>query len=147
MMQRASAILWFCESARSRMAKRPAARGPAERQPGFLGFHAHSLKSYSPSRGDDPMRKFAIYLLAPFFLTAGLGHAPVLADSNPAIHLSVDATLAPQKILRVHMVIPAVAGPLTLYYPKWIQGVHAPIGPISNLAGLKIFSNGQLLSW
>jgi len=93
------------------------------------------------------MRKFAIYLLASFFLAAGSGRALAFADSNPAIHLSVDATLAPQKILRVHMVIPAAPGPLSLYYPKWIQGVHAPIGPISNLAGLKLFSNGQLLPW
>jgi len=93
------------------------------------------------------MRKFASLLLLLFFVAASLGRTPVFADSSTAIRLSVDATLAPQKILRVHLVIPAAPGPLTLFYPKWLQGLHAPIGPISNLAGLKISSNGQVLPW
>ena len=30
-------------------------------------------------------------------------------------------------------------GDLTLYYPKWIPGEHAPDGPVIDLAGLKFF--------
>ena len=80
-------------------------------------------------------------------LAAVLGNAPAFAQSRPAVSLAVDATQATQKILHVHEVIPAVPGALTLYYPKWIQGTHAPIGPIANLTGLKISANGKFLPW
>ncbi|MGH9354474.1 MAG: M61 family peptidase, partial [Terriglobia bacterium] len=38
-------------------------------------------------------------------------------------------------------------GPLTLYYPKWIPGEHAPDGPILNLTGLKFSANGEPVRW
>jgi len=38
-------------------------------------------------------------------------------------------------------------GTLTLYYPKWIPGEHAPDGPIDDLTGLKFTGNGQILKW
>src|SRR5690348_2918594 len=93
------------------------------------------------------MGKFISYFLLLAVGAATLGLVPALGDSGSAIHFTVDATHAPQKILHVRLTIPASPGPLTLYYPKWIQGVHAPIGPITNLAGLKFFVNGQTLPW
>src|SRR5438067_11231823 len=63
------------------------------------------------------------------------------------ITLQVDATEAPRKIYHAEMHIPAAPGPLTLFYPKWIPGDHAPSGPISDLAGLHISANGQPLLW
>ena len=63
------------------------------------------------------------------------------------IVLQVDATEAPRKIYHAELHIPAVPGPLTLFYPKWIPGDHAPSGPINDLAGLHISANGQPLSW
>ncbi len=80
-------------------------------------------------------------------VAALLESAPAFAGPEQTISLRVDATQAPEKILRIHMIIPAAPGPLTLYYPKWIQGVHAPVGPISNLTGLKISANGKPLPW
>jgi predicted metalloprotease with PDZ domain len=71
---------------------------------------------------------------------------PAQTASNP-IHLTVDLTEAPRKILHAHMTIPVSAGPLTLLYPKWIPGEHMPDGPIDDLAGLFITANGQQLSW
>ena len=38
-------------------------------------------------------------------------------------------------------------GELTLYYPKWIPGEHAPDGPVVDLAGLFFRANGQTLKW
>src|ERR1700733_10890276 len=67
--------------------------------------------------------------------------------SAPTITLSVDATEAPRKIFHAQMTIPASAGTLTLYYPKWIPGEHGPTGPIQDLAGLKFTANGQPLKW
>src|SRR5215813_1105755 len=63
------------------------------------------------------------------------------------IVLQVDATEAPRKIYHAELHIPAAPGPLTLFYPKWIPGDHAPSGPINDLAGLHISANGQALSW
>jgi predicted metalloprotease with PDZ domain len=73
--------------------------------------------------------------------------AVVPAAAAPAIRLKVDATQAPLKILHTHMVLPVSAGPLTLYYPKWIPGEHAPSGPVVNLTGLKISADGKGVPW
>src|SRR5438445_12055274 len=61
--------------------------------------------------------------------------------------LRVDATEAPRKIYHAELNIPATPGPMTLFYPKWLPGEHAPTGPITDLAGLKISSAGQSLQW
>ncbi len=63
------------------------------------------------------------------------------------IHLAVDATSAPQKILHAVEEMPVHPGPLTLFYPEWIPGEHAPDGPITDTAGLEFYANGQRLSW
>ncbi|MEJ2007549.1 MAG: M61 family peptidase [Acidobacteriota bacterium] len=69
------------------------------------------------------------------------------AQTKPTITLEVDATQAPQQIIHTHMVIPVTPGPLTLYYPKWIPGEHAPDGPITDLVGLKFSANGKIIPW
>src|SRR6266516_1766447 len=62
------------------------------------------------------------------------------------ITLRLDATEAARKIYRAELTIPANPGPFTLFYPKWIPGEHAPTGPITDLAGLKISAGGVTLS-
>ncbi len=71
----------------------------------------------------------------------------VNGQTRPAISLTVDATQAPQKVLRTHMEMAATPGPLTFYYPKWIPGLHEPVGPIANLTGLKFTANGRAIPW
>ena len=61
--------------------------------------------------------------------------------------LRLDATEAARKIYHAELTIPANPGPLTLVYPKWIPGEHAPTGPITDLAGLKITAGGKILEW
>jgi predicted metalloprotease with PDZ domain len=65
----------------------------------------------------------------------------------PTVTISVDATSAPRKIFHAKLKIPAIPGDLTLYYPKWIPGEHAPDGPVIDLAGLKFFASGKTLKW
>ena len=75
---------------------------------------------------------------------------PSLSAQQPLprpIELSVDATEAPRRLLHARLKFPVSAGPLTLYYPKWIQGEHAPNGPIADLAGLKFRAEGKSLPW
>ncbi len=69
------------------------------------------------------------------------------AATAPTVTLSLDATTAPRKIFHATLRIPAAGGELTLYYPKWIPGEHAPDGPVIDLAGLKFSANGQTLKW
>ena len=38
-------------------------------------------------------------------------------------------------------------GPLTLYYPAWVPGDHAPDNPITDLAGLKFSAGGKTIPW
>ncbi|HEV2446359.1 MAG TPA: hypothetical protein VGS58_10570, partial [Candidatus Sulfopaludibacter sp.] len=52
-----------------------------------------------------------------------------------------------QKIFYVHEVMPVKPGPLTLYYPKWIPGDHAPDGPIGDMMGLEITAGGKRIAW
>jgi predicted metalloprotease with PDZ domain len=65
----------------------------------------------------------------------------------PTVTISIDATTAPRKIFHASLTIPATAGDLTLYYPKWIPGEHAPDGPVIDLAGLKFSAAGKTLKW
>ncbi len=81
-----------------------------------------------------------------------LGHAappdsPIPSAQNPTMTLAVDATEAARHILHVQMDIPASAGALTLVYPKWLPGEHAPNGPIANVSGVVFTSGGQTLVW
>lgn len=76
-----------------------------------------------------------------------LGATLLNAAPAPHITLALDATDAPRKIFHAQLTIPASPGTLTLYYPKWIPGEHAPSGPVEDLAGLKFTGNGQLLKW
>jgi predicted metalloprotease with PDZ domain len=71
----------------------------------------------------------------------------VAAATPPSIAISVDATDAPRRILHTQMTIPASPGTLTLYYPKWIPGEHAPSGPVAESAGIKFTGNGKVLPW
>ncbi len=66
---------------------------------------------------------------------------------TPPIHVTVDVTDAPRKMLHASLSIPVQPGPLTLLYPKWIPGEHGPTGPIDDLAGIVIRANGNELPW
>ena len=86
-------------------------------------------------------------LLLGFAMFAAMMAPGVFAQSDQTISLTVDASQAPLKIIRAHIVMPVKPGPLTLYYPKWIPGEHAPDGPIANLTGLKFSADGKTIPW
>src|SRR5215472_17009933 len=70
-----------------------------------------------------------------------------LAQTSSPITLTVDATHSPEKFLHIRETIPVHAGPLTIYYPKWIPGNHGPDGPISSLTGLHFTADGKEIPW
>jgi predicted metalloprotease with PDZ domain len=64
------------------------------------------------------------------------------------IRLDVDATDVRRGIFRVRETIPvAQAGRLTLLFPKWLQGNHAPRGEIEKLSGLTVTAAGKRVPW
>jgi predicted metalloprotease with PDZ domain len=81
------------------------------------------------------------------FLALILVVAVPAARAGETISLTVDATGTQQKLLRAHLTMPVKAGPLTLYYPKWIPGSHGPDGPIGSLTGLKFEADGKTILW
>jgi predicted metalloprotease with PDZ domain len=87
------------------------------------------------------MSRFLVVICALFFSLSAWSATP------PTVTISVDATSAPRKIFHAKLNIPATPGDLTLYYPKWIPGEHAPDGPVIDLAGLKFFASGKVLKW
>jgi predicted metalloprotease with PDZ domain len=85
-------------------------------------------------------------LIIPAIRLAAQTPAPTGTPSEP-ISLQVDATEVGRKLLHSHLSIPVTPGPLTLYYPKWIPGEHAPTGPIDNVVGMKFSVKGQPIPW
>ena len=69
------------------------------------------------------------------------------AQIAPPINIAVDATEAARGIFHSHLTIPAKPGAMTLVYPKWIPGDHAPDGPIVNVVGLKLSASGKPIPW
>ncbi len=67
--------------------------------------------------------------------------------ANTTIKLDVDATDAPRKVLHARLQLPVQPGKLTLVYPKWIPGNHAPTGPITDLTGLRLSVAGRAIEW
>lgn len=77
----------------------------------------------------------------------GLLAVPAHAEGTRPIRIAVDARRAPQRILHAALEIPVEAGPLTLFYAKWMPADHSPDGPISNLAGLEFTAQGKKIPW
>ncbi|MEO5624930.1 MAG: peptidase M61 [Dokdonella sp.] len=73
--------------------------------------------------------------------------SPVDVSYPGTLKLEVDATDLDHRVVRVHEEIPVAPGALTLLYPQWLPGNHAPRGPIDKLAGLAIRGNGQAIAW
>jgi predicted metalloprotease with PDZ domain len=62
--------------------------------------------------------------------------APARAAAPASARLEVDLVDAPRGFVHVVEMLDAAPGPLTLAYPEWIPGEHAPDAPIADLAGL-----------
>ena len=94
------------------------------------------------------------YVFSLLMLGAGLSVAAAYAAPPPrdvpyagVIKVDVDATDLAHRVLQVNETLPVKPGKLTLLYPQWLPGNHAPRGPIDQIAGLVIRANGQTLAW
>jgi predicted metalloprotease with PDZ domain len=63
------------------------------------------------------------------------------------LNLKVDLTDLDRRVINVQESVPVRPGPLTLLYPEWLPGNHAPRGPIDAMAGLTISAGGHRVDW
>lgn len=89
-------------------------------------------------------RRFSGLLALLGFL--GFGETRAQSTQKPVL-LAVDLREASKHIFHARLEFPVRPGPLTLVYPKWIQGEHAPTGPVDNLTGLRMSAAGKEVSW
>ncbi len=75
-----------------------------------------------------------------------IGQAGAESPVGP-VALTVELPNPGQQIFYVHEVMPVSPGPLTLYYPKFIPGDHAPDGPVDAMMGLEITAAGKRIAW
>ncbi|WP_443969979.1 M61 family metallopeptidase [Sphingobium sp. CR28] len=63
--------------------------------------------------------------------------------------VEVDATDLDRRIVNVTQTIPLAGGggPLTLLFPEWLPGNHAPRGPIDKIAGIAFKVDGKPVAW
>jgi predicted metalloprotease with PDZ domain len=93
-------------------------------------------------------RLLAGILIALCAIAAPRAQAPAQAGRvTGPITLAVDARETPRKLLHAREMLPVTPGALTLVYPKWLPGEHAPDGPITDLVGLKFSAGGRTLTW
>ena len=85
----------------------------------------------------------AVAIVAPL---SCIGQTDAKAPAGP-VALTVRLLNPAQQILYVDEVMPVRPGPLTLYYPKYTPGDHAPDGPIGTMMGLEVTAGGQRIAW
>jgi predicted metalloprotease with PDZ domain len=112
----------------------------------------------------EPMRSLSLAaaLLAAFPLPAAAQPAPMAAPIAPnvpepadtpypggVITLDIDATDTLRGVYRVTETIPLAPGTtaLTLLFPEWLPGHHAPRGPIAELVDLRLTADGRPAAW
>src|SRR4051794_18683966 len=103
-------------------------------------------KSPASQTPEPPVTYFpraAMLALAGLMLAA---HSAAAAAAD-SMTLRADLTETPRGLIRGTLSLPVRPGPLTLVYPQWIPGYHSPIGPITDLAGLKFTANGKSVTW
>ncbi len=70
-----------------------------------------------------------------------------IVSAQNVIKLNVDATEAARNVLRVRETMQVKGGQMTLFYPKWIPGEHAPTGTLNDMVNFFVTANGKPLAW
>ncbi|MGB2627025.1 MAG: hypothetical protein WAK20_09570, partial [Candidatus Acidiferrum sp.] len=93
-----------------------------------------------------PFGMVAFFLILPAFAQPVGTAAENERTASDAV-LAVDLREAPKHVFHAKLTLPVKSGPLTLVYPKWIQGEHSPTGPIPDLTGLRMSCAGKEIAW
>jgi predicted metalloprotease with PDZ domain len=80
-------------------------------------------------------------------LLAAAGLLACAAAPAADLTVHVDARDVQRKHIHTELSLAVHSGPLTLVFPKWIPGEHAPSGPLETIIGLTIKARGATLAW
>src|SRR5208337_2020403 len=86
---------------------------------------------------------FVLFLVPGFMAISG---SRAQSTQEP-VKIAVDLRDVAKHLFHSTLLFPVKSGPLTLVYPKWIQGEHSPTGPIVDLMGLKMRAAGHAVAW
>jgi predicted metalloprotease with PDZ domain len=90
----------------------------------------------------------ALYLSPPCVCLAQEVPKPLDRNYPGIIELHIDASNVAQKIFKVHERIPVRPGPITLLYPQWLLGAHAPAdGSLAQFSGLILSADRHSIEW
>ncbi len=64
-----------------------------------------------------------------------------------ALTIRVDASLPASGKIPVKVSLAASPGPLTLAFPRWLPGMHAPESPLGNYGSIAIKATSSVLEW
>ena len=73
--------------------------------------------------------------------------APADTPYPGTISLRVDFANTTDRVLYVHETVPIKDRDITLLYPEWLPGNHAPSNLVTRLAGLIVTANGRRIPW
>ena len=128
---------------------------------GVVGYERRSRRTTLTTLDPPPSTQLRLTLLALLISIAPSSARPQVSSPSHGIEwhprdvaypgriaLDVDATDVERGIFRVREMIPvARAGRMTLLFPKWVPGNHAPTARIERLAGLIVSAGGRRLHW
>ena len=70
------------------------------------------------------------------------------AFAAPNLVINVDAREMSRALLHSSVEFSATPGAFVVWYPKWVPGIHAPGGPVANIAGLRFETpQGEAVTW
>jgi predicted metalloprotease with PDZ domain len=92
-------------------------------------------------------KRISWWILLTIFPVISFPVSSMAQDARNPARLSVDLREATKHIFHAKLALPVKPGPLTLVYPKWIPGEHAPVGPIVDLVGLFFRAGGEKIEW
>ena len=87
-------------------------------------------------------------LALPFILALTcLDVVPAQKQSARAMKIDVDATQVARRLIHSHIEVPVTGRNITLYYPLWNPGDHAPIQGVGQIGSLIFHAGNQTLVW
>ncbi|GAC1413929.1 MAG: M61 family metallopeptidase [Candidatus Velthaea sp.] len=75
------------------------------------------------------------------------GAIAVPACAAEPLMLVVDAREVARNIVHMRLDVPVAAGSVSLVYPKWVPGNHAPSNPVVDLVMLQADAGGKRVEW
>jgi predicted metalloprotease with PDZ domain len=119
------------------------------RQNGILSVNSENIIGSVKRKVTNNMKKqiFNLKLAVSFFILTSI-ILSVTVNSTTNMQITVDATELPRKLLHSKITLELSGEKSSIIFPKWIPGIHAPKGPIENLAGFRVNDkDGKTISW